>query len=100
MTIEEANELALRAAETDDVAGIAEALQARAEAIRELADAAPSEQLAARIAGTLEAGNEIRRALLAIKHRARLQNARLAQLKTGFAAGAASVRRPQVDCRG
>jgi hypothetical protein len=100
MSIEEIHELALRAAQTDDVAGIQLALDARADAIRELVGQPPSNELAIRIAAAIEAGNEIRRALLAIKYRAGLGNARLGQWKTGLAAGLGSGRRPEVDCRG
>jgi hypothetical protein len=100
MTIEQIHELALRAAQTDDVAGIRVALEARAEAIRELVGLPPSKELVGRMAAAIEAGNEIRRALLAIKYRAGLGNARLAQWKTGLAAGLGSGRRSEVDCRG
>jgi hypothetical protein len=100
MNIEQIHERALRAAQTDDVAGIQQALDARAQAIRELVKQPPSKELAGRMAAAIEAGNEIRRALLAIKYRAGSGNARLAQWKTGVAAGLGSGRKWEVDCRG
>lgn len=99
MTLEESNQLALRAAEKDDVEGIRLALEARAKAIRNLADAQPSEELAGRLRAAIEAGEDLHRGLLAIKYRLGLKSARLAQIRTGLAAGA-PVRRPAVDCRG
>jgi hypothetical protein len=100
MSLEEIQELALRAAGKDDVAGIQQALDARARAIRDLDGMPPSKELAARLAAAIEDGNEIRRALLAIKYRVGLGNARLEQLKGGLAAGLGSSGRPKIDCRG
>lgn len=100
MTLEEANELALDAAGTDDVLAIQQALEARAAAMKELVAGAPSVELARRIAAAIEAGDEIGRALMAIKYRIGLENARLAQLKSGLTAGTGPRRKPSVDCRG
>lgn len=100
MTIEEANELALRAALTDNLAGIRKALEARAVAIGKLTRMAPSVELATRFSAAIEAGEEIRRAILAIKYRAGLENARLERLKGGLIAGISSPRGEKVDCHG
>lgn len=99
MTLEQAGELALRAAEKDDVEQIRQALEARAEAIGALAGAEPTEELAAQIRGAIEQGEQLRRGLQAIKHRAGLNNARLEQIRSGLAA-AAPAPHPKIDCRG
>lgn len=100
MTLEQTADLALRAAAQDDLEVIREALTARAETIRDLQNVAYSHDLAARLSIAIESGDEIGRALLAMKHRAGLENARLEQLKTGLAAGMGSAPSPEIDCRG
>jgi hypothetical protein len=100
MTLEQADEQALRAAEKDDVPGIEQALAHRAQAILELRGQPPSVELADRLRAAIEAGDQLRAALLAIKYRAGLQNSRLEQLKAGLAAGFATRRRLGIDCRG
>ena len=100
MTLEQTADLALRAAAQDDLNAIREALNARAAAIGDLKLAACSEDLAARLSSAIDAGDEIGRALLAMKHRVGLENARLEQIRTGLAAGMGAAPSPEIDCRG
>lgn len=100
MTLEQTDDLALRAAAQDDLDALRGALTARAEAIHDLESAAESEELAARLWTAIEAGEELGRALLSMKHRVGLENARLEQFKTGLSAGMGTALPPEIDCRG
>ncbi len=100
MTLGQANESALAATEAGDLNALDQALQARATAIASLRREAPSVPLAARMKEALKAGESISEALLALKQRAGIECARLAQLKSGFTAGLGFSRKTRFSYRG
>ncbi|MBZ5602915.1 MAG: hypothetical protein LAO79_11465 [Acidobacteriia bacterium] len=78
MTIEEVNAASLRASMAGDLDALKRTLQDRAGAIRELLQTEPSEALAARIRGAIEAGEFVAQDLRGIC-------GRIAQLRSGVA---------------
>ena len=91
MTIEQANAAAVAASTAGDLDALEQALSDRAEAIRELLESPPSEELASRLRSAIGAGEFIERDLRALQ-------GRIAQLRSGLAAGYASD--PAIDIVG
>jgi hypothetical protein len=100
ITLDTSTQLAMAALGVSDLAGLKQALKARAAAIAGLAGEPPSEDLAVQIRSAIKAGKALQRDLAALKQKIGLESARLAQLKAAFVTGlgAAPVRR--VDFRG
>jgi hypothetical protein len=100
ITLDKSTQLAMAALGVSDLAGLKQALKARASAIAGLAGEPPTEDLAVQIRSAIKAGKALQRDLAALKQKIGLESARLAQLKAAFVTGlgAAPVRR--VDFRG
>jgi hypothetical protein len=104
MTLEEAGREAIAAAEAGDLKAVDAALKARAAAIALLAGTPPSEELAARLASAIQAGDALNRCLSTLRSilKVRLLNStsRLALIRNGLTAGLAPPSRTSIDCRG
>lgn len=97
MTLEQANESALAAAEAGDLLTLEQALHFRAQALAHLKHAPPSEQLAERMVQALKAGESIEQAVCALKQRIGFETARLTQLESGLTAGLGVSRRTRIS---
>jgi hypothetical protein len=91
MTLEQANAAALAASTSGDLETLRHALASRVEAIRELASAAPSEELAARLRNAIGAGEFVRRDLCML-------TGQIAALRGALGAGC--IADPAIDLRG
>jgi len=87
MTIEQINAEALAAARAGDMAALEKALQARHEAIGDLARQPPTRRLAQRIRETIEAGRAVQSELFLFKQRAGMKSAQLQRIASGLALG-------------
>jgi hypothetical protein len=100
MTLEQANEAALAAAEAGDLDALDRALHQRALSLLDLKKSPPSIELAGRMEEALRAGESISRALSVLKKRLGYESARLVQLESGLTAGLGYSRKTRIDCRG
>jgi hypothetical protein len=99
MTLEQANDSALAAAEAGDLEELGLALRARAQALADLNNTPASTQLATRMAEALAAGESISRVLAALKRRVGCERARLARFESGLTAGLGFSRKARISYR-
>ena len=100
MTMEQATDLARRAAESGDLEALETAMKARACAIAALIKAPASEELAAQLRSAIEDGEQIGPALRALKQRIGFECARLSQLQSGLTTGIGPNPASRIDYRG
>ena len=100
ITLDKSTQLAMAALGVSDLAGLKQALKARAAAIAGLAGEPPSEDLAVQIRSAIKAGEALQRDLAALKQKIGIESARLAQLKAAFVTGLRSVPVRRVDFHG
>ena len=82
MTLEQSGLAALHAAGSGNLDRLRDALQARAAAIAQTADAEPSAQVYARLGTSFDIGEAIRGEIRSLKLRIAAERSRLAQIQT------------------
>jgi hypothetical protein len=100
MTLEETTDAILAAAEAADIEALEEARRLRETAMVALGSNPPSPELCSSIKASIAAGEEAKRAILAIKQRIRGESRRLATIESGFVRELQPAVGPHIDCKG
>lgn len=99
MTLKQATERTLVAAELQDLAALEVARELRESAIAALASASPTQELCQEITASIAAGEQAKQAIQTIKRRIRNESRRLAQIESGFVRAQRAPQKHQVDCQ-
>lgn len=100
MTLEQATQRAMEAANANDLDQLERALNDRAAAIKETVTLPASPELATRLSAALTAGDAIRTSLSGFRARTVLEIARLARLRASLGACASTPSPTRINYRG
>jgi hypothetical protein len=100
MTLIQTTERILAAAEAQDLAALKAASIEREAAIAALDSLPPTPALRNAVAASIAAGEEAKRAIRAIKQRARNESRRLVNIEHGFLHALRPAARLRIDCKG
>lgn len=100
MTLEQTTHLVLSAAELQELGALEAAGKERASALAALGSLAPTPELRDAVAASIEAGEEAKRTIRAIKQRSRSESRRLERIEAGFVRALRPAAGHRIDCKG